>query len=170
MKGVNSVDELQIQWGTMLFSLIIFIILFLLLRKYAFGPVMGVMEQRANEIENNIKHAENQRAEAEKLLAEQQAALNEARKDSQTILENARLTSEKQAAEIISLAKEETEQFKKVARAEMNREKEQAVEALRAQVGSLSVMLATKVIEKELDEKQQEKLLADYLKEVGNKQ
>jgi F-type H+-transporting ATPase subunit b len=149
------------------YSLLVFIVLFLLLRKFAFGHVMRLMVERQNRIEADIKKAENNRIEAEKLFADQQAALEQARKDAQKILDNARVTSEKQAAEIMELARQEGEQFKKVARAEMEREKEKAVEALRTQVGQLSVLLATKVIEKELDAAQQEKLIADYLKEVG---
>ncbi len=156
-----------IEWGTMGYSLLVFIVLFLLLRKFAFGHVMRLMVERQNRIEADIKKAENNRIEAEKLFADQQAALEQARKDAQKILDNARVTSEKQAAEIMELARQEGEQFKKVARAEMEREKEKAVEALRTQVGQLSVLLATKVIEKELDAAQQEKLIADYLKEVG---
>nr|WP_081791874.1 F0F1 ATP synthase subunit B [Caldalkalibacillus mannanilyticus] len=153
----------------MFFSLFIFMILLLLLRKYAFGPLMGVMEERQTQIANDIATAEQNRLEAQKLIAEQQTALEKARKDAQQVLDNARVTSEKQAAEIQRQAREDAEQFKKVARDEITREKEQAVEALRTQVGALSVLLATKVIEKELDQKQQEKLIADYLKEVGNK-
>ncbi len=159
----------SVEWGTMFFSLFIFMILLLLLRKYAFGPLMGVMEERQTQIANDIATAEQNRLEAQKLIAEQQTALEKARKDAQQVLDNARVTSEKQAAEIQRQAREDAEQFKKVARDEITREKEQAVEALRTQVGALSVLLATKVIEKELDQKQQEKLIADYLKEVGNK-
>lgn len=159
----------SIEWGTMLFSLFIFMILFLLLRKFAFGPLMKVMEERQEKIADDIATAEKNRLDAQRLISEQEAALAAARADAQKVLENSRVTSEKQAEQIIQAAKQEVEQFKKVARAEIEREKEQAIEALRAQVGSLSVMLATKVIEKELDAKQQEKLIADYLKEVGSK-
>ncbi|WP_307394710.1 F0F1 ATP synthase subunit B [Bacillus horti] len=154
----------------MLYSLFIFILLFLLLRKFAFGPLMKVMEERQEKISADIATAEENRLEAQRLLSEQEAALEAARADAKQILDNARATSEKQAEQIIQTAKQEIEQSKKVARAEIEREKEQAVEALRAQVGSLSVMLATKVIEKELDAQQQEKLIENYLKEVGNKQ
>lgn len=159
----------KVEWGTMLFSLLIFMILFLLLRKFAFGPLMRVMEERQEKIADDIATAEKNRVEAQRLMSEQEAALAAARADAQKVLENSRVTSEKQAEQIIQTAKQEAEQFKKVARAEIEREKEQAIEALRAQVGSLSVMLATKVIEKEIDAKQQEKLIADYLKEVGSK-
>jgi F-type H+-transporting ATPase subunit b len=160
----------SVHWGTMLYSLFIFIILFLLLRRYAFGYLMRMMQERQDKIAEDIATAEKSRLEAQQLMKEQEAALNEARQDAQKVLENARQTSEKQAEKIISDARAEVEQFKKVARAEIEREKEQAIEALRAQVGTLSVMLATKVIEKELDEEQQQKLISDYLAEVGKKQ
>ena len=57
--------------------------------------------------------------------------------------------------------------MKESARSEIVKERDQAVTALREQVASLSVMIASKVIEKELDEQAQEKLIQDYLKEVG---
>lgn len=163
------IDVFEIQWGTALFTLATFIILLLLLKKYALKPLMGIMIARQEQIANDIATTEKNRLEAQALISEQLQALEVARKDATKIIENARATSDKQAEEIINTTKAEVEQFKKVARAELNRETEQAIEALRAQVGTLSVMLATKVIEKELDEKQQEKLVADYLKEVGTK-
>lgn len=165
MELINS-----IQWGTALYQLAMFIILLALLRKYALKPLLGVMERRQQKIAEDLDAAEKNRAEAEKLFKEQQQLLEQARKDAAQILENARVTSEKQATEIIETAKKEAEQFKNVARAEMTREKEQAVEALRNELGQLSVLLASKIIEKEIDATQQEELMQNYLKEVGKKQ
>jgi F-type H+-transporting ATPase subunit b len=144
-----------------------FIVLLAVLRKYALGPLVGVMEARQNKITNDISSAEKSRAEASKLLEEQKQALVAVRKDAQDVIESARLTADRQADEILRKAKEETEQFKKTAISDINREKEQALTSLREQVGALSVMLATKIIEKELDDKQQEKLVGDFLKEIG---
>lgn len=158
---------LHVQWGTALYQLVVFIVLFLLLRKYALGPLVGVMEARQRKIQSDIAAAEKNRDEALKLIEEQKAELKAARQDAAKIMENARLTAEKQAEDIVSKAKEEAEQFKKNAQMDINREKEQAMSALREQVGALSVMLATKIIEKELDNNQQEKLVSDFLKEVG---
>src|SRR5690606_33306666 len=120
-----------IRWGDMLFSLVMFIILFLLLRKYAFGPLMGVMEKRARQIEDDLENAKQNRLEAEKLLEEQRAELAQARQEAKAIIDNARTTSEKQAEEIIQAAREEVEQYKQVARQEIEREREKAIEALR---------------------------------------
>jgi F-type H+-transporting ATPase subunit b len=157
----------SIQWGTALYMLFVFGILLILLRKYAVGPLLGVMEERQQKIANDVATAEKNRRDAEGLIAEQKAALEAAKKDATQVLENARVTSEKSASELIKAAKDEAENIKRLARDEITREKEQAVAALRKEVGALSVMLAKKVIEKEIDEKQQEKLVADYLKEVG---
>lgn len=162
-------EMFNIQWGTMLYSLFIFIILFLLLRKYAFGPLMNVMEERSQKIASDLEKAEQNRLDAQKYLDEQKQALDQVRQEAQTILENARLTSQKQADEILRAAREEADQFKTGAREEITREKEQAIEALRSELGSLTVALASKVIEKELDQSQQQKLIADYLKEVGTR-
>lgn len=159
----------DIRWGDTLFSLGAFIILFLVLRRYAFGPLMGIMEERAKNIEADLEQAKENRQEAEQLLATQRQELDIARKDADKIIDNARATSEKQAASIMQTARQEVEQIKTVARKELEREKEQAIEALRAEFGQISVLLAEKVMKKEIDDKQQEKLVNDYLKEVGNK-
>lgn len=158
---------LNIQWGTALYQLAMFLLLLLLLRKYALRPLLGVMEARQNKIASDIANAEKNREEALKLLEQQKEELAAARQDATKIIENARASAEKQAEDIVAKAMAEAEQFKRNAQTEIAREKEQAMAALRDQVGALSVMLATKIIEKELDQNQQEKLVSDFLKEVG---
>ncbi len=128
---------------------------------------MGMMKQREEHIANEIETAENNRKEAEKYLEEQREEIKRARQEAQEILENAKKLSTKQGEEIVASAKTEAERVKESALAEIQREKEQAVTALREQVASLSVLIATKVIEKELDEKAQDQLIQEYLKEVG---
>lgn len=159
--------DLNIQWGTAIYQLVMFLLLLFLLSRFALKPLMGVMEARQNKIANDISTAEKNREESLKILEEQKAELAAARQDATKIIENARVSAEKQADDIVAKAMAEAEQFKKNAQTEITREKEQAMAALRDQVGALSVMLATKIIEKELDQNQQEKLVSDFLKEVG---
>lgn len=139
----------------------------MLLKKYAFGPVIAMMQKREEHIANQISSAEKNREQAETYLAEQREEIKRAREEAQNIIANAKKISEQQTQEMIQAAKEESDRMKEIALAEIKREKEQAVSTLREQVASLSVLVATKVIERELDEKSQEKLIADYLKEVG---
>ncbi|WP_216829949.1 F0F1 ATP synthase subunit B [Alkalihalobacterium elongatum] len=157
----------SINWFDAIYQLIMFFILMALLRKWAWGPIMNMMKQREEHIANEIDTAEKNRKEAVKYLEEQREAIKEARQEAQEIVENAKKLSAKQGEEIVATAKAEAERMKDSALAEIQREKEQAVSALREQVTSLSVLIATKVIEKELDEKQQDQLIQEYLKEVG---
>lgn len=153
--------------GTIIAQLFIFIVLLALLRMYAWNPLMNVMKQREEHIASEIETAEKNREEAERYLAESKEELRKTREEAQAIIENAKQLSEKQGKEIVAKAKEEAERIKKEALAEIEREKEEAINSLKEQVASLSVMIAAKVIEKELDEKAQEELIRDYLKEVG---
>ena len=157
----------SVNWGDALYQLFIFFILLALLRKWAWGPIVKMMKDREEYIANEIDTAEKNRKDAEKYLEEQREEIKKAREEAQSIVENAKKISEAQGADIVSAARSEAERVKNSALAEIQREKEQAVIALREQVASLSVLIATKVIEKELDEKEQEKLISAYLKEVG---
>lgn len=157
----------SVNWGDALYQLFIFFILLALLRKWAWGPIVKMMKDREEYIANEIDTAEKNRKDAEKYLEEQREEIKKAREEAQSIVENAKKISEAQGADIVSAARSEAERVKNSALAEIQREKEQAVIALREQVASLSVLIATKVIEKELDEKEQEKLISEYLKEVG---
>ncbi|MGG4489546.1 F0F1 ATP synthase subunit B [Metabacillus idriensis] len=158
---------LSLNTGDIVFQLVIFLILLALLRKYALGPVMGIMKQREEHIASEINASEAQHAEAKKLAEEQRELLKQARVEAQGLVESAKKLGEKQKEEIVLVARSEADRLKQSALKEIAQEKEQAVAALREQVASLSILIATKVIEKELNEKEQEKLIQDYIKEVG---
>ncbi|KEZ49081.1 F0F1 ATP synthase subunit B [Metabacillus indicus] len=158
---------LTLNTGDILFQLVIFLILLALLRKYALGPVMGIMKQREEHIASEINASEAKHAEAKKLADEQRELLKQARTEAQSLVESAKKLGEKQKEDIILVARSEAERIKQSALKEIATEKEQAITALREQVASLSILIATKVIEKELNEKEQEKLIHDYIKEVG---
>lgn len=151
----------------MIAQLVIFVILLALLKKYALGPLMKVMKEREDHIANEIDTAEKNRQEAERMAREAQEELRNTRQEAQKIIENAREVAKEQEKSIIARAREEAERLKESARQEIEQEKENAIQAVREQVSVLSVKIASKVIEKELREEDQEKLIQDYIKEVG---
>jgi len=157
-------------WESFVFAIVAFLILYALLNKYAFGPLFGIMEQRRRMLSEQITSTEQNRREAEQLLAEQKQALQDVRKEAQEILEQARKTSGKQGDEIIEHAKAEATRLKDEALKDIENEKNKAIAALRSQVSAMSVMIASKIIEKQIDEKSQEQLIDQYLKEVGGNQ
>nr|WP_156324056.1 F0F1 ATP synthase subunit B [Bacillus sp. JCM 19034] len=161
--------QLIIPWGSILYQVFAFLALLFLLKKFALKPLLGVMEKREQIVNENLDSAEKTRKEAEELIANQTKELEKAKADAQEIIQNAKKLGEQQGQDIIAEARENAERIKEAALAEIQREKEQAVASLRAEVANLSVQIAQKVISKELDPKEQEKLVTDYLKEVGEK-
>lgn len=154
-------------WTSFVYAIVAFLILYGLLKKYAFGPLFGIMEKRRDHIQEQIQTAERNRAEAERLLEEQKQAIQNARKEAYDMIEQAKATSSRQAEEILRQAKEEAARIKDEALKEIENEKKQAVAALRSQVSAMAVMIASKIIEKQVDEKSQQELIDRYLKEVG---
>ncbi|WP_405097514.1 F0F1 ATP synthase subunit B [Oceanobacillus sp. FSL H7-0719] len=153
--------------GDMLVTLFFFLVLLVLLKKFAWGPLMDMMEKRENYVANEIEEAERSRAEAEKSAASAAEQLNQVRQEAQKIIEDAKVAGVKQEQDIIESARLEAERIKKQAQADIQNEKEQAIQALQAQVASLSVLVASKVIEKEINAQDQEKFINEYIKEVG---
>jgi len=154
-------------WGDTLVQLLAFLILLFLLKRYAWPPLMKVMKDREEHIANEIEAAEKARKEAEALLAEYKEMMRNARIESQEFIENAKKQGESQYQDIIARAREEAEKMKESARLEIQSEKEKAVRELRDQVASLSVLIASKVIEKELTEEDQEALIQEYIEKAG---
>ncbi|WP_227394451.1 F0F1 ATP synthase subunit B [Jeotgalibacillus aurantiacus] len=154
--------------GDILFQLVMFLILMALLKKFAWGPLMGIMKQREDHIAGEIEAAERSRAEAKEQLEEQRKLLKEARQDAQELIENARRQGEAQREEIITAARAESERMKEATLREIETEKDQAVAALREQVATLSVLVASKVIEKELTLEEQQKLINETIEKAGD--
>jgi F-type H+-transporting ATPase subunit b len=161
---------LHIEWSTFFIQIVAFLILYLLLQKFAFGPLFGMMEKRRQLVKDQIQTAENNRKQAEQLLEEQKQALQQTRKEAHDIIEQAKQTSSKQADDIMSAARQEATRVKEEAIRDIENEKNKAVAALRSQVSAMSVLIASKIIEKQIDEKSQEQLVNHYLQEVGGNQ
>jgi F-type H+-transporting ATPase subunit b len=157
----------HINYGDIFFQLIMFLILLALLKKFAWGPLMGIMKQREDHIASEINSAESSRLESKKLLEEQRNLLKEARSEAQVLIENAKKQGDIQRDEIIAVARTEAERIKESAKLEIERQREKAVAAIREQVASLSVLIASKVIEKELSAADQDQLINEYINEAG---
>ena len=154
--------------GDILVQLLAFFLLLLLLKKFAFAPLMKVMKDRENFVANEIDSAETSRKEAESFLTQQKEALDTARKEAQAILDNAKKMGEDRQSDILKAANDEAERMREAAIRDIQNEREQALVSVREQVASLSVLIASKVIEKELSAADQEKLIEDYIKEAGD--
>src|SRR5699024_9864638 len=142
--------------GNMIIMIIFFIALLAILKKVAWGPLMNVVEERENVVANEIDLAEKNLKEAEEANAKANAQLNETQEEAQKRIADAKAAGEKQQADIIETARQEATRIKTTATEDIQNEKEKAMQELQDQVASLSVLVASKVIEKEIDLEDQE--------------
>ena len=156
--------------GNAIIAIVGFGILYFLLHRYALGPLLGMMEKRRELITNQIESAQKDRQDAAAFIAEQKEALANVKKEAFEIVESAKANASRQAEEIIEKSRAEADRIKADALRDIESEKNKAIAALHAEVGALSVAIAAKIIEKQVDEQSQQALVAEYLKEVGGVQ
>ena len=136
---------------TYIFQILNFIVLFLLLRRYLFGPVKAYLERREQYIRERISAAENDREHAARLKEELESELSRARAKAREITEEARRASDQVRADARKLAAEEASRIVARAREELAREKERAFQEIRKQMVDLSVTVASQAIRDALD-------------------
>ncbi|OFQ08855.1 ATP F0F1 synthase subunit B [Staphylococcus sp. HMSC072E01] len=158
-----------VQWGTTIVTIFTFIILLALLKKFAWGPLKEVMDKRERDINRDIDEAEEAKLNAQKLEEENKKTLKETQDEVHHILEDARIQARKQHEDIIKDAHERANGMIETAQSEIKSEKERALADINNQVSELSVLIASKVLQKEISEQDQKGLVDKYLKEAGDK-
>lgn len=153
-----------VNWfGLFVWTWLIFILLFVVLRKWAWGPILEALDRRERRIQSAIDEATKQRDEAEKLLAEQREMLGKARGEAQEILAEGRKAGERLRAELLEEARKQKDQIVERSRDEIRHERDEALAALRREAVDLSISAAGRVLEKNLDSKENRRLVEKYL-------
>ena len=155
--------------GTSFVLLVSFIALLLVLSYYVWKPVKKIMDDREQLIHDDIDSAEQRKAEAERLKAENDALLKQTQVEISELMENAKGQAKKEQEAIITDAQTRATQMIQEAKVDIEREKEQAVRDINDQVAELSVLIAEKMIVKELNVEDQKGLVSKYLQEAGDK-
>lgn len=149
--------------GLMIWTLVIFIVVLLVLTKFAFGPITKAVEAREKALEDAIEGAKLDREEAAKLLEEHKKLVAQGRADAQRFIVDGRTAGEKVRAEIIDQAHRERQQVLERARQEIESERLIAMAELRRDAVNLAVRGASKVIEKNLDDETNRKVVESFL-------
>lgn len=144
-----------------------FIILFVLLWKFALPPITGMLEKRADTIRESIAKAEQTRIDAERLLDEYKQQMAEARQEANKVIEQGRKVADSMKDEIVAKANEERESLLAKAREEIQAEKKAALAELQASVADLSVAVAGKILGQTMSAKDHAALIDTYVAEVG---
>ena len=149
-------------WTTLTFLLVVFLLI-----KFAWKPVLGMINERNKSIEDSLKLAETTKAEMAKLQADNERIIAEARKERDNLLKEAREMKDQMIAQAKSEASAEANKIMAAAKLSSENEKNQAMQDLKNQVATLSFEIAEKVIGKELENKKvSDEIIAESIKNL----
>ncbi len=166
MPFVLAADLLSANFGLAIWLGIAFLLLLIVLRKFAWGPITEALEERETTIEKSIARAEEANAKAERLLSDNEAARRDAERQAQTILADARTEADRQREAAKADLRTELASERERATAEIDRQKQQALSELRAEVAALAVGAAEKILRKEIDATEQRGLVDQFIADL----
>ena len=153
--------------GTIVWTTVIFLILLAVLRAFAWKPILNAIKAREESIKSSLEAADEARKDMEKLHADNEVIMAEAREERDKLMKEARETRDKLIAEAKATAKTEAEKIIEKARSGIEREKSAALIDFKKQVASLSVDIAGKILKEDLkDSNRQDKLVNELLDDV----
>lgn len=152
--------------GLMIWTLLVFFISMLLLRKLAFPRIAEALDRRQRAIEESIDSAERVRVEADQLIAEYRERLSDARTQADEIVARARKTGEQAEAASLVAARQRHDEMLEQTRREIQVETQRAIQEIRSEVADMTVLATEKVTRKSLTEADQHRLVAEALSEL----
>jgi F-type H+-transporting ATPase subunit b len=154
-------------WYDFAWTIINFFVILAILTYFFYKPVIKFMDNRREEIGRNIADAEQARADANKLLGEYQAQLQAARQEAQQIVDKALKSGEESRQVLLAQSRDEAAALLENARKEIHRERDEALQTLRQEVVSLSIMAAGKILGRNITEEDNAHIVNQFLDEVG---
>jgi len=158
----------DINVGLSIWTVVIFLTVLTVLWRFAFGPILAAVNAREEGINKALEEARTRQAEAEKLLEEHKAQLAEARRQAQEIISEGRDAAGRLQKELEGKAREESDAILLRAKAEIERERDAAVDVLRQETVDLALAAASKLLKEKLDGEQDRKLVMDYIDGLSN--
>jgi len=157
---------LDVNPGLIVWTIVTFICLLVVLRKFAWKPLLDSLQRREEHVRNALDRAEQAKQEAEHLLDENRKQLARAEEESRRILGEGRALAEKLKQEIMDRTSQQSRTMIDQAKMEIERDKEAALAQLRGEVANLAIKAAEKILDETLDENKQRKVIDAYLREL----
>jgi F-type H+-transporting ATPase subunit b len=157
---------IQVVPGLMVWTIIAFAITFFVLKRYAFGPIQKVIDERRERIAQSLDEADNARVEARKLLEEHRALIGQAKSDAEEILSEARRIAESTRERVREEAELDRQRRLEETQRQVEAETRRALEQIRSEVAELTLIAAAKVTGKALSDADHKRLIEDAIKEL----
>jgi F-type H+-transporting ATPase subunit b len=157
----------EVNFGLIFWTWLVFISLFLLLKKYAWPPIVRLTEEREQNIQKQLDEAERANAEAKETLEQHKQLMASSKEEARAIVAEAKDVAEKERERLLAKAREEQDGILERAKREIEQERERAIAALRKETVDLSLAAASKLIEARLESEADRKIVEDYLNAIG---
>lgn len=158
--GVNPWDAL--------FTLLNTVVLFLVLKKFLFGPVMKMIEGRQKEIDDLYKDAGTAKETAQALEEDYRRKLSAAQQTGEQIVREATARGQSREEEILRQAQAEADAIRSKASADIAREKKQAINDAKDEISGMALAIAEKVVGRQMNEADQNQLVEEFIRELGD--
>ena len=156
----------QVTPGLYIWTIITFLLLFYVLAKFAWKPLLKMLEERENLIKSSLDDAEKARQELEKMNSESEVIISQARSEAQSILSDGKAAAEKIKDDTIAKAKDEASKIREDAKHQIQVEKDKAITDIKKEVVDLSISVAEKLINKNISEQDNSSLIEESLKKI----
>jgi F-type H+-transporting ATPase subunit b len=156
----------EINPGLIVWTIITFLVLLSVMKKFAWKPILKMLEEREGKIRAALEEADRARAEAAEMLKQNEKNLVRAGEEYQKMIREGKALAEKLKEDIVTKAKQQAQQELKLATEEIQRNVEAAKLQLRAEVADLAIKAAEKILEETLDEKKQKQLIDSVMNQL----
>lgn len=154
---------LNIEPGLLIWTVVTFLLLLAVLRKVAWGPILTALEQREQTIRSSLADAQRARQEAEQLLARHQQMLAEANREVTRLLEQGREEAERLRQSVTEQAREEAQRLTEAARRDIGRERQLALQELKATAADLALAAAGHLLSTAMTSEEHRRVVAEFL-------
>lgn len=157
----------SVELGQSVMTLVAFIVLMYVIYRFAWGPIMQILDERQAKIQQDLQSAEAQNHESQAMSQQAQAKLLEAQTEAATIIEEAKAQAVPVKNTMIQEAQAEIQTMKDAAKRDIERERDLALQSMDQDVTRLSLVIAEKIIQRELTDEDHRRLIEDYIRRLA---
>ena len=152
---------------TVIFQILNLLLLMVLFKKYLFKPVMEILEKRQAEIEGHYQEAQQAETDSKSMKADYESKMSGARQEADRVIKTATESANAMSASIVEDARTQADQLKRRAQTEIDLERRRAFDEVKGELSGIALDIASQVIEREVNEKDHEAFIDEFIKNVG---
>lgn len=152
---------------TVIFQILNLLLLMVLFKKYLFKPVTEILEKRQAEIEGHYQEAQQAETDAKAMKADYESKMAGARQEADRVIKTATESANAMSASIVENARTQADQLKRRAQTEIDLERRRAFDEVKGELSGIALDIASQVIEREVNEKDHEAFIDEFIKNVG---